>query len=107
MRKLSVFAVLFHFLAFLPISASAADKELIEDGEMAYDTNCSTCHGMELVSSGLTFDLKKLRPDEQPRFVNSVLNGKNNRMPPWKGVLEMKEIESIWAFIRYKVDNKK
>jgi hypothetical protein len=32
------------------------------------------------------------------RFVNSVLNGKT-QTPPWRGVLDIEQIESIWSFI--------
>jgi mono/diheme cytochrome c family protein len=32
-----------------------------------------------------------------------VLNGKNT-MPPWRGVLDMEQIDSIWAYIRATVD---
>jgi hypothetical protein len=34
---------------------------------------------------------------DHDRFVNSVLNG-NSQMPPWRGVLDMEQIESIWSF---------
>ena len=37
------------------------------------------------------------------RFVNSVLNGKN-QMPPWRGVLDTEQMKSIWAYIRATVD---
>lgn len=91
----------------MSIPAHAADKELIENGEMTYDNNCSNCHGLSLQSSGMAFDLRKLKAAQYKRFVNSVLNGKNNRMPPWKGVLEMNEINAIWAYIRFNVDKGK
>jgi mono/diheme cytochrome c family protein len=32
-----------------------------------------------------------------------VLNGKN-QMPPWRGALDMKQIEAIWAYVRATVD---
>jgi mono/diheme cytochrome c family protein len=74
-------------------------------GTMVYQDYCSSCHGDELrnTSGGVTFDLRRLRPQEHDRFVNSVLNGKN-QMPPWRGVLDEHQIESIWAYIRATVD---
>jgi hypothetical protein len=54
-------------------------------------------------SGGVTFDLRRLRPQDHDRFANSVLNGKN-QMPPWRGVLDQQQIESIWAYIRANVD---
>jgi len=49
-------------------------------GEDVYNTNCAICHGDQLVNSGQTFDLRRLKSDERPRFENSVRNGKN-QMP--------------------------
>ena len=36
---------------------------------VAAESSCKT-------PGGVTFDLRRLRPDERSRFVNSVLNGK-------------------------------
>jgi mono/diheme cytochrome c family protein len=74
-------------------------------GERVYNNYCFTCHGENLVSTGQTFDLRRLRADERPRFENSVNNGKN-QMPPWKGVLSNEEIDQIWHFIRANTNNK-
>jgi mono/diheme cytochrome c family protein len=83
----------------------AADGEAVQKGKSIYSDNCATCHGEQLrnTSGGVTFDLRKLKPDEHERFVNSVLNGKN-QMPPWRGVLESDQIEDVWAYIRATVD---
>ena len=82
-----------------PHRGSAEDPA--EQGARIYENYCATCHGDELKnnSNGLTFDLRRLKPDEYSRFENSVLNGKN-KMPPWKGVLGESEINEIWAYIR-------
>src|SRR5687768_15565674 len=66
--------------------ASAQDKAKIAAGEGLYNDYCYTCHGERLVSSGQTFDLRRLTANDRPRFDNSVLAGKG-QMPPWKGVL--------------------
>jgi len=88
-----------------PPAAPAADAEpqdqaKIVAGEKVYRSHCSTCHGDDLVNTGQTFDLRRLTKDERPRFDNSVRNGKNNRMPPWKGVLSDEQIDQIWHYIR-------
>lgn len=93
-------------LASMSSSATmAADANAVREGKQIYADNCSTCHGDQLrnTSGGVTFDLRKLKPDEHDRFVHSVLNGKND-MPPWQGVLEPNQIEGIWAYIRATVD---
>jgi mono/diheme cytochrome c family protein len=80
-------------------AGTAADDTKIAAGETVYNTDCATCHGDDLVNTGQTFDLRALRADEWPRFENSVLNGKN-QMPPWKGVLNVQQIDQLWHYIR-------
>jgi mono/diheme cytochrome c family protein len=84
--------------------AWAADKRA-EAGAAIYDDYCSRCHGEGLhnTSGGVTFDLRRLHPNEHERFVNSVINGKKD-MPPWRGVLRPDQIEEVWAYIRATVD---
>ena len=69
-------------------------------GARVYANNCANCHGDDLENnSHIAFDLRRLKPDEHERFVNSVLHGKNNKMPSWQGVLDAQQIESLWAYI--------
>ena len=79
----------------------SADELAVAKGERTYENYCATCHGDQLVnnSAGLTYDLRRLRPDAHARFVDSVQNGKN-KMPPWKGVLDDIQIEQLWAYIQ-------
>ena len=86
-------------LGGLPRVAGAGEAE-IRKGAKVYENNCSTCHGDELQNnSGIAFDLRRLKADEHPRFVNSVLHGKN-AMPSWDGKLSPDQIESLWAYIQ-------
>jgi mono/diheme cytochrome c family protein len=79
--------------------ASAQDAAKIEAGENVFNTNCAVCHGDQLVSTGQTFDLRRLKESDRSRFDNSVRNGKN-QMPPWKGKLTDEEIDQVWNYIR-------
>ena len=95
-------------LLFVPLSFASSElaaQTLAETGAVLYANRCAGCHGEELrnYSGGQAFDLRRLRPDEYDRFVESVISGKDN-MPSWYGVLKMEEIEAIWAYIRAKVD---
>jgi mono/diheme cytochrome c family protein len=80
-------------------TVSAQDAAKIEAGENVFSTNCAICHGDQLVSTGQTFDLRRLKNNERTRFENSVRNGKN-QMPPWKGKLTDEEIDQLWHYIR-------
>lgn len=79
--------------------ANAQDQAKIKAGAQTFSEYCSTCHGDDLVNSGLTFDLRRLKATDRPRFENSVLNGKN-QMPPWRGVLNAEQIDTLWNYIR-------
>lgn len=80
--------------------AQAKDQAKIDAGATVYAYRCATCHGDGLVhTSDATFDLRKLKADERPRFENSVRNGKN-QMPPWKGILTDEQIDQLWHYIR-------
>ena len=76
------------------------DQAKIDAGATVYAYRCATCHGDDLIHTGdTTFDLRRLKADERPRFENSVRNGKN-QMPPWKGKLTDEEIDQVWNYIR-------
>jgi mono/diheme cytochrome c family protein len=92
-------AVAISWLAVPALPAFAQDRAKIEAGEAIYNDYCFTCHGEKLVSSGQTYDLRRLTANDRARFETSVLSGKN-QMPPWKGVLDSEQIELIWQFIR-------
>ena len=79
--------------------AASQSEQQLEEGEQVYNNYCFTCHGERLVSSGQTFDLRRLRSSDRPRFDTAVRDGKG-QMPPWKGVLGDGQIEALWAYIR-------
>jgi mono/diheme cytochrome c family protein len=99
-RMLRVVAVVLIAISMTLAQRSAAqDGAKIAAGETVYNTYCATCHGDNLVSSGQTFDLRRLTADARPRFESSVLKGKG-QMPPWQGVLSGDELDQLWHYIR-------
>jgi len=84
--------------------ASAQDRSLIGAGAEVYQTHCATCHGERLVNTGSTFDLRRLRADERPRFDKATREGKG-QMPAWGGVLSAEEFDQLWAYVRSKADD--
>ena len=79
--------------------AMAQDKAQIEQGEALYDEHCSECPGEKLRSSGAIPDLRLLKPEDRPRFLQTVNDGRG-QMPSWQGQLSDEEIDAIWAYIR-------
>src|SRR5262245_2303792 len=105
MKEYIFVATLVVSMIVFTVGVSVADSAKAETGAMTYEAYCASCHGTELnnTAPGVTFDLRRLRPDERSRFVNSVLNGKN-QMPPWQGVLDMEQIDALWTYIQSIVD---
>jgi mono/diheme cytochrome c family protein len=100
LRRIRIAAVISLLLALASVHCADAE-ESVAQGERVYENYCATCHGEQLQnnSSGLTFDLRRLKADDYSRFANSVRNGKN-KMPPWKGVLDDAQVDQVWAYIR-------
>jgi mono/diheme cytochrome c family protein len=83
--------------------AAAQDQALITAGAEVYSTHCAECHGERLVNPGSSFDLRRLGNGERARFDTSVTEGKG-QMPAWGGVLDAKQMDQLWAYIRSKGD---
>lgn len=71
----------------------------IEHGKTIYAEKCSHCHGPGMLNAGtITPDLRKF-PGDNERFVHTVKQGKNNRMPPWGDILSDDDIACLWAYV--------
>ncbi|MGJ4946332.1 c-type cytochrome [Bradyrhizobium sp. HKCCYLS1011] len=71
----------------------------IDQGKMTFAQKCSHCHGPNMVNAGtITPDLRRF-PDDEPRFVTTVKQGKNGRMPPWGDILSDDDIAALWAYV--------
>jgi mono/diheme cytochrome c family protein len=70
-----------------------------EQGKAIYAEKCSHCHGPGMMNAGtITPDLRKFAGDQE-RFVTTVKQGKNGKMPPWGDLLSDDQIASLWAYI--------
>ena len=84
-----------------PANAGLAKVDLakVDLGKAVFAEKCSHCHGPNMVNSGtITPDLRRF-PDDNSRFVTTVKQGKNNRMPPWGDILSEDEITNLWAYV--------
>jgi len=71
----------------------------VQTGKITYAQKCSHCHGPNMVNSGtITPDLRGF-PDDKTRFVTTVKQGKNGRMPPWGDILNDEQIGELWSFV--------
>ncbi|GGI18655.1 c-type cytochrome [Bradyrhizobium guangdongense] len=105
-RTVAILATVAALTVALAATVRAADdsngnplQAQIDHGKSTYAERCSHCHGPNMMNSGtITPDLRAF-PDDKTRFVTTVKNGKNNRMPPWGDVLSDDDIANLWAFI--------
>jgi mono/diheme cytochrome c family protein len=81
-------------------SSGHGDAQLVAEGRALYAHHCSHCHGFNMVNPGtVSYDLRQFPHDQKSRFVSSVTNGKNGRMPQWGDVLSREEIDKLWAYV--------
>ena len=97
--------MVFALVSTASVAHAEADAAKVETGATVYGNYCSSCHGegLQNTSGGVTFDLRRLRAEDRDRFVTATLDGKR-QMPPWRGALDMAQIDAIWAYIRSIVD---
>jgi mono/diheme cytochrome c family protein len=105
-KTAAIFAAVAVLGVVIVTTARAADKQndgavqaKIDLGKATYAHNCSHCHGPNLINSGtITPDLRAF-PNDKTRFVLTVRQGKNNKMPPWADILSDDEIADLWVYV--------
>jgi mono/diheme cytochrome c family protein len=81
-------------------ASEQSEAEMVEKGRALYAHHCSHCHGFNMVNSGsIAYDLRQFPHNDKPRFVRSVTEGKNGRMPQWGDLLKPQEIDEIWSYV--------
>ncbi len=89
----------FLLLAF-PARAGDPTPEEVDQGRQLYDDDCASCHGRDMVTSGVAaFDLRKFPKDDAARFRKSVRDGKGG-MPAWRERLSDDDLNLLWAYVR-------
>lgn len=76
-----------------PVPAAQVDA-----GRRAYTSLCVRCHGINLVSNGIGFDLRQFPAHDKARYLRSVNQGLR-AMPAWQGIATPEQIEAIWVYI--------
>ena len=87
----------------MPVAAqqadSGGDQAPVDVGKRTYAQNCSHCHGPNMVNPGtITPDLRTF-PDDRTRFIATVKQGRNGKMPPWGDILNDEQIADVWAYV--------
>ena len=79
-------------------SAPLAGTPEVEAGRKLYVSACQRCHGIELVTNGIGFDLRTFPQGEKKRFVRSVTEGVR-AMPAWGPTLKPEQLDLLWTYV--------
>ena len=80
------------------------DPVALEIGSSGYSQNCARCHGLQVISGGLSPDLRYLEKGDEGDewFIERIRNGATingiTRMPAFEGTLSQ---EAMWAIRTY------
>jgi mono/diheme cytochrome c family protein len=81
-----------------PAAPEASSADSIEAGRKLYISSCQRCHGINLASNGIGYDLRTFPQHDKERFVRSVNNGVR-AMPGWAGSLKPGQLDLLWLYI--------
>jgi len=65
-----------------------------------YARHCSHCHGFNMAAGSVADNLRQFPHEDKARFIHSVIEGKNGRMPPWGDLLSREDIDDLWAYVK-------
>ncbi len=80
------------------------NAKALEIGTSAYAQNCARCHGLQVISGGLSPDLRYLEKGDEGDewFIERIRNGATvngiTRMPAFDGLMSQ---EAMWAIREY------
>jgi mono/diheme cytochrome c family protein len=78
--------------------ARAPTAAEIEAGRKLYVSSCQRCHGIDLATAGIGFDLRTFPQQDKERFVRSVSQGVG-AMPAWGETLKPEQLDLLWGYI--------
>ena len=79
-------------------ATTTPDAALVDEGRRRYTGMCARCHGLNLVTTGIGFDLRRFPREDKERFVRSINKGLK-AMPAFEGSIKPAEIDALWAYI--------
>jgi mono/diheme cytochrome c family protein len=93
----------------------AAQSSATSKGQVLFEANCVACHGPK--GDGDTVIGKQLQASDlrsaeiqkktDAEWTASILNGKDNKMPPFKGKLKPEDVTAVLKYVRETLRTKK
>jgi cytochrome c55X len=84
--------------AAAPAAAPMSAEAMVDLGRRSYTGSCARCHGINLVSNGLGFDLRTFPAGDRERFDRALKNGLR-AMPAMGAALTPQQADAIWAYL--------
>ncbi len=78
----------------------SAWSDKVKYGSELYEQACLHCHGVNMETSGTTYDLRTFPKHEKERFISSVVDGKGE-MPAWGNKLSKEDIHAIYEYVTH------
>ena len=85
------------------LSGLAYDQIRVVNGKKEFMNTCAACHGADgrgnkALGAPDLADAVWLYGSSEDTIVYGILNGRNNRMPAWAGILTPEQIRMVGAF---------
>ena len=97
-HRLALLAALLSAAVSMVAPARAAAEPSAGQGKQLYTSYCARCHGVNMVNTGVSFDLRSFPRHDKERFLRSVSKGLR-AMPAGEGRLHGEELESLWLYV--------
>jgi cytochrome c55X len=100
MMRHVVLAAVLPVLCALPRAAAAdgGPAPTVAQGRQLYTSFCARCHGVNMVNTGASFDLRSFPKDQRERFERSVTQGLR-AMPAWGTTFQPDELQALWLYV--------
>jgi mono/diheme cytochrome c family protein len=92
-------------LTFIPLNTQAQTtttepltQATIDAGKKLYTSYCARCHGLNMVNTGSSFDLRTFPTYAKERFESSVKEG-IKAMPAWGNTFSADELAALWSYV--------
>lgn len=98
LHRLAIAGALLSAAGAMVAPVRAAAEPSAGQGKQLYTSFCARCHGMNMVNTGASFDLRNFPKHDKERFLRSVTKGVR-AMPAWEGRFNDEELESLWLYV--------
>ena len=86
------------FWLLAALAPTAVAEPSASQGRQLYTSYCARCHGVNMINTGASFDLRSFPKDQRERFDRSVTQGLR-AMPAWGTTFQPDELQALWLYV--------